>query len=111
MKRALTALIVLMAQPAFAHAMLQHASPSAGASVTAPKEIVLQYSESLEPTFSKLELQGADGKIIAGKADISDTTMHLKLKPLPPGQYKVVWHAVSIDTHSTEGAYTFTVKP
>jgi methionine-rich copper-binding protein CopC len=33
------------------------------------------------------------------------------LKALRPGTYRVSWHAVSIDTHRTEGAFTFTVKP
>jgi len=29
--------------------------------------------------------------------------------PLTTGQYKVEWHAVSVDTHKSEGAYQFKV--
>ena len=35
--------------------------------------------------------------------------MHIGLKPLNAGTYKVHWHAVSVDTHTTEGDFTFTV--
>jgi methionine-rich copper-binding protein CopC len=33
------------------------------------------------------------------------------LKPLKPGRYRVTWHAVSVDTHRTEGKYNFLVVP
>ncbi len=32
-------------------------------------------------------------------------------KTLPPGVYTVTWHAVSVDTHHTQGDFQFTVKP
>jgi copper resistance protein C len=28
---------------------------------------------------------------------------------LPPGTYKVTWHVVSVDTHTTEGTFTFRI--
>jgi copper resistance protein C len=31
------------------------------------------------------------------------------LPKLPPGTYTVNWHVTSVDTHKTEGNYTFTV--
>jgi hypothetical protein len=37
--------------------------------------------------------------------------MSVALKPLKPGIYHVRWHALSIDTHRTEGAFAFTVAP
>jgi hypothetical protein len=30
---------------------------------------------------------------------------------LLPGAYRVHWHVVSVDTHMTEGDFSFTVKP
>ena len=30
---------------------------------------------------------------------------------LAPGAYTVHWHAVSVDTHHTQGDFGFTVKP
>ena len=36
--------------------------------------------------------------------------MDVKLKPLQAGTYTVKWHALSVDTHTTEGDFTFQVK-
>jgi methionine-rich copper-binding protein CopC len=33
------------------------------------------------------------------------------VKPLAAGVYTVLWHATSVDTHKTEGHFTFTVAP
>ncbi|HYA71564.1 MAG TPA: copper resistance protein CopC, partial [Roseiarcus sp.] len=33
------------------------------------------------------------------------------VKTLPPGVYTVTWRAVSVDTHKTQGSFSFTVKP
>jgi len=101
------------ASPAMAHAFLQHASPGAGATLAiAPKEIVLEFSEPLEPTFSGVDVADAIGRDVeATPAAISGTTMRVSLKTLAPGRYRVRWHAVSVDTHRTEGAYDIAVKP
>jgi hypothetical protein len=32
-------------------------------------------------------------------------------KALTAGAYTVHWHAVSVDTHHTQGTFQFTVKP
>jgi hypothetical protein len=32
-------------------------------------------------------------------------------KALAAGAYTVHWHAVSVDTHHTQGTFEFTVKP
>ena len=101
------------AAPAMAHAFLQHASPGAGATLAvAPKEIVLEFSEPLEPAFSGIDVADAMGRgVEAAPAAISGTSMRVSLKTLAPGHYRVRWHAVSVDTHRTEGAYDITVKP
>jgi copper resistance protein C len=101
------------AAPAMAHAFLRHASPGAGAVLAdAPKEIVLEFSEPLEPAFSGVSVTDAAGRDVeAAPAAISGTTMRVALKALAPGRYRVRWHAVSVDTHRTEGAYDITVKP
>ena len=36
-------------------------------------------------------------------------TQQLDLDRLPPGTYLVSWHVVSVDTHPTEGTFTFEV--
>jgi copper resistance protein C len=98
---------------AVAHAMLEKAEPAAGAVVHgAPATLRLIYSEPLEPAFSGVTIMDSSGQSVAsGAAVIAQSTMSVPLKPLRPGQYRVTWHAVSVDTHRTEGAYTFTVAP
>ena len=34
--------------------------------------------------------------------------MRIGLKSLAPGTYRVRWHALSVDTHTTEGSFSFT---
>jgi methionine-rich copper-binding protein CopC len=37
--------------------------------------------------------------------------MVLTLPALAPGHYQVSWHAVSVDTHRTEGTFSFDIQP
>ena len=98
--------------PAMAHAFLETASPAAGANLHAPARIELHFSETLEPSFSAVTVtdeSGADAG--AGLSVVAGDDMTLALKPLKPGRYRVTWHAVSVDTHRTEGKYNFLVVP
>jgi copper resistance protein C len=94
-----------------AHAHLDHASPSVGGTVaSAPQEITLWFTQNLEAVFSTVEVfDGSGGRVDQGKPNISGNTMRVALKPLPPGTYRVHWHALSVDTHTTEGTFTFQV--
>jgi methionine-rich copper-binding protein CopC len=100
------------AVPAMAHAFLEHASPGAGATqATAPKEIDLEFSEALEPSFSGMDVTDAAGRSMeVAHPVVNGASMRVSLRPLASGAYHVAWHAVSKDTHRTEGAYGFTVK-
>jgi methionine-rich copper-binding protein CopC len=98
--------------PAFAHAFLHHASPAAGEILKPPREVSLQFTESLEPAFSGVDVTDASGRSVeAAKVVTNEAAMRVLLMPLAPGSYRVTWHAVSVDTHRTEGSYRFTVKP
>jgi methionine-rich copper-binding protein CopC len=105
-------LAALAATPAFGHAHLSKSVPAAGAAVSAPNEIMLVFSEPLEPAFSAIELRDSAGKTVkTDKAQVKDNVMRLPLKPLAAGKYTVNWHVLSVDTHKTEGKFTFTVAP
>ena len=115
MRRRISALAVvagLASAPAFAHALLEHESPKAGAVLSAPPaDVQLSFSEGLEPAFTGVTVTDATGKnFAAAAAKIDGQTMVLPLKDLPAGKYRVAWHAVSVDTHRTEGGYEFVVK-
>jgi copper resistance protein C len=106
-----SALISLASTAAQAHAFLDHATPLVGSTVaTAPHELSLSFTQNLEPSFSSVEVTGPDGaRIDAGKPQISGNTMRVGLKAAGPGTYHVHWHALSVDTHTTQGSFTFHV--
>jgi methionine-rich copper-binding protein CopC len=94
-----------------AHAFLDHASPLVGSTVpAAPHEVALTFTQNLEPAFSTAQVTDSSGaRVDQGKAQVSGNTMTIGLKAIGPGSYKVHWHALSVDTHSTEGTFTFHV--
>jgi hypothetical protein len=96
---------------AHAHAFLDHASPLVGSTVrTAPHEVSLSFTQNLEPAFSTVTVTDAKGgRVDRGKPQISGNTMRVGLKASSPGTYHVHWHALSVDTHTTEGNFSFTV--
>jgi len=108
---ALALVAALCATGAQAHAYLDHASPQVGSTVqTAPSELTLWFTQNLEPAFSTVEVTGPDGaRIDEGKPQISGNTMRIAIKAAGAGAYRVHWHALSVDTHTTEGNFTFTV--
>jgi hypothetical protein len=109
----LASLAISCAAPGFAHAFLQRAEPGAGATLrAAPRLVALSFSERLDPVFSSVTVTDTSGRNMEAEAVvIGGNSMVAQLRALAPGSYRVVWHAVSVDTHRSEGAYRFTVKP
>ena len=101
--------------PARAHAFLDHADPPVGSSLpAAPAVLTLWFTQELEPAFSTITVvDGAGRRVDLGNAappagHPAELQVGL-LRPLPPGTYRVTWHVVSVDTHPTEGSFTFRV--
>jgi len=106
----------LAADAALAHAQLEKATPGVGATVPGASEIRLEFSEGVEPKFTGVTLKTASGAAEPlGKPSVDPSDpkiLTVKIgKPLPPGVYTVEWHAVSVDTHHTQGNFNFTVAP
>jgi methionine-rich copper-binding protein CopC len=108
------ALATGVVRPAWAHAFLDHASPAVGSSVpSAPAAVTLWFTQDVEPAFSTVQVANAAGQ----RVDLGDVRvppgqpaeLQVGLKLLPPGTYTVSWHVVSVDTHPTEGTFTFQV--
>jgi copper resistance protein C len=110
---AATLLAAMASTAAQAHAFLDHAEPRVGSTVSSsPHELALFFTQNLEPAFSSVEVSDAGGaRVDLGKPRISETTMRVGLKQLPTGTYRVRWRVLSVDTHTTEGSFTFHVKP
>jgi copper resistance protein C len=110
----IAALVAPLSSAAMAHATLDRAMPPVGSSQTSPpREVVLSFTEDLEPAFSSIEVRNESGTVVSsGKARVDSkqhTQLRVPLKSLPPGTYKVFWRVLSVDTHRTEGNFTFRV--
>ena len=111
---ALLAALTFAVAPAHAHAFLDHASPLVGSTVTtAPSEVRMWFTQSLEPKFSGAQLRSSAGVVLGnGVVDGGDPKqMVISVHGLAPGRYKVTWKVLSVDTHRTEGSFTFEVRP
>jgi len=97
-----------------AHAFLDHANPAVGSSLpAAPAAVMMWFTQQLEPAFTSAVVTNQSGdRVDTGPArvDAKDPTeLSVPLKQLSPGTYTVAWHALSVDTHTTTGHFTFTV--
>jgi methionine-rich copper-binding protein CopC len=98
-----------------AHAFLDHSDPAVGSTVPdAPSVLHIWFTQELEPAFSWVKVNDKSGASVSdGPATVDPSNkqeMDVKLKPLQAGTYTVQWHALSVDTHTTEGDFTFQVK-
>lgn len=112
------ALAVLLwgAAGAGAHAFLDRADPRVGSTVrNPPAQVRLWFTESLEPAFSSLQVVNETSQRVDkgdGQVDPSDLALlRISLLPVPPGKYKVIWRVLSVDSHVTQGDFTFRVAP
>jgi methionine-rich copper-binding protein CopC len=112
LKNVLTTTALLAASSVFAHAHLKSQTPAADSTVAAPADLRLTFSEGVEASFTKVTLTH-DGAPVAIKPLSTEgdkkTLIVTPAAPLSTGEYKVEWHAVSVDTHKSEGAYQFKV--
>jgi methionine-rich copper-binding protein CopC len=116
MRRSAIALIVpllllLVTDKATAHAFLDHAEPRVGNKVaTAPREVTLWFTQKLEPAFSSMTVTNAAGqRVDTGKPRVSGNQMSVSLRSGGTGTYHVTWRVLSVDTHTTDGSFTFQV--
>jgi len=121
MKRWLSRLLVFASAMTFvsltgAHAFLDHATPAVGSAVRAsPAQVKLWFTQKLEPAFSSVRVLDRSGKQVDKgdpQVDRADATLlRVSLPQLAPGAYRVTWRVLSVDSHVTEGDFTFNVIP
>jgi len=97
-----------------AHAFLKDAQPAVGGIIkTSPSEVQIRFTENIEPAVSSVQVFDASGKEV-DKRDLhldrsNHAVLHVSLLQLGAGTYKVVWRVVSVDTHVTNGNFTFQI--
>lgn len=117
MRRVLTILAVVAAllipgTPALAHNRLVSATPAGDSIVAAaPAEISLVFAERLNPEFTTVAVSDAARRRIPTGAPVIDgaTGIVPLSSALGNGLYTVAYRVVSVDGHTVQGSYTFTV--
>jgi len=109
-------LLLLPAVRVSAHAFLEHSDPPVGGKVhSAPAAVRIWFTEEVEPVFSSIQVFDATGKQVDKKDTHRDPSnrllLQISLPHLGPGTYKVLWRVVSVDTHRTNGDFTFQIVP
>jgi methionine-rich copper-binding protein CopC len=110
----LLALIVGVTAAASAHSFPEQEVPPAGATLTEPPaQVAIKYDAPIEKLFASLEVLNSAGQNVAmGQPEVSPDGWQLSVpvNKLQPGEYTVQWRVVCIDTHHTQGSYSFTVE-
>jgi copper transport protein len=105
-------LFALPASPAAAHAALVRTSPVQGTVVPeAPKEIVVTFSEAVQPVKDKIKVIGPDGKQYQqGTPTVSGSALHIPVRTgVPRGTFVVGYRVISADGHPVGAAFTYSV--
>ena len=109
---AVTAAVLLPAAPAQAHAQLVGSDPARDATLTgAPAAVTLTFSERLNPDFTTVVISDAAKQRVATSApaiDGSASTVTFT-GTVGNGTYLVAYRVVSVDGHTVQGSYGFTV--
>jgi copper transport protein len=102
--------------PACAQAALLRTLPSASGTVnTPPKQLLLTYSEAVEPRFAIVSVTDVKANRVTSGAPrrsaANPDTLVVPLQKLREGWYLVYWRVISVDGHPVRGAFTFAVGP
>jgi copper resistance protein C len=109
-----TCALLLLIEGSWAHAFVDHAEPAVGSRIHgSPRQVKIWFTEKLEAAMCKIQVFEPSGQEIDQRDVQIDQSngalLTVSLPELRPGKYKVLWHAVSVDTHVTSGDFTFEV--
>lgn len=105
--------LLLVAAPAGAHAVLEDMSPDSDEQLAEPPEQVrLSFSENVTAAAGAVRLfDPAAGELDVGEVRVDGTELVAELPDLDTdGSYTVAWRVVSADGHPIQGAYLFHLR-
>ncbi len=107
----LATLLVLLAAPAWAHAILMASQPAAGGTTPpGPTHLLLRFNSRVDHARSSLVLTRPGGGTERLPIDGASAVDALSAAAtLPPGGYNVRWQVLAVDGHITRGDVPFTV--
>jgi methionine-rich copper-binding protein CopC len=109
-------LLALAFSPAaLAHAALVKSEPARRAVLSkAPSQLRLWLNEKIEPAYATIHVFRQDGTpVVHPLAQVDKTDGKLLVLELPkiePGAYTVKYRVLSVDGHTVDYGYTFTLK-
>lgn len=106
---------IACAPAALAHAALVKSEPARRAALTRPPAHVrLWFNEKIEPAYATIHIaRDGVGPLTHQPARVAKDDPKLLVLELPalgPGSYTVKYRVLSVDGHSVESAYVFSVK-
>jgi copper resistance protein C len=109
-------LLAVTVSSAGAHALLDHALPEVGSTVTnSPDEIEIWFTNFLKPGHCTIQVQDVRGEEVDKKDSHCDAKdkflLHVSVPKLSAGTYTVIWRATADDGHVTHGQFKFTIQP
>ncbi len=104
--------LVVLAAPASAHAVLSGSDPAPQANVSvSPRSITLEFTETVDVRPDAIQLLDGRGEsVTTGRAvhpGGQERVVRASVPKLDQGLYTVAWRAISGDSHPIQGAFTF----
>ena len=110
MLAATTALSVLAAAPALAHARVVSSSPGEGSIVNSLTSARLTFNEPVTGTASALRILNSTGATLSGPARVSGSSVTASVRTLPAGRYVMAYRVTSADGHTIAQAFGFSIR-
>jgi copper transport protein len=113
MRRALLLIgLLALAAPAsaFAHASVKQTYPSYRQRLdAAPQAVWLRFDQGVKAFPNSIVVTTANGRVVSGAArgEADPHTIMVPVRGLTRGAYTVRWHALSSDSHTVSGVWTF----
>ena len=103
--------LALCGAAAFAHTSLVRSFPEDGAEVPGLDRLELEFSEAVNPRFTRLELTGPDGRTVSAEIGAGEdgALTATPAAPLKPGAWTAAWRTTSNDGHTVEGEFRFEI--
>ncbi len=103
--------LLLASTTAVAHSPLRDSQPANGAQLTqAPETVELTFNKPAMLTALSLRIAGVDTALSFERGP-ADTLWSVPVSQSGPGDYTLIWRALSADGHPVRGEIHYTVTP
>jgi len=105
-----TAVSLIGAGPASAHARVVSSSPAEGANINSLSTARVTFNEAVTGSTTALRVVNAAGVAVSGAARVSGSSVSASVPSLAAGRYALVYRVTSADGHVIANALGFSVR-